>query len=182
MVTVHDLGIVRSRLDRTGLRHLTAGFKLLELVIVLAVAVVVMSTAIPSINKMLNMMHLGSAASSLAGAIQAVRYQAISVGCPFTITINASPANSYQVQTEPVTGTPPACSTSGYVNVGSAVTFANSDVTISSATTFALNPSGTVSTVGTPTVPASFSIVLAHGSTTKTVKVTGVGNVQITSP
>jgi prepilin-type N-terminal cleavage/methylation domain-containing protein len=166
-------------------QHRAAGFSMVEVLVVLAVVLIIASASIPVITTTLASMHLGSAASSLSGAIQAARYQAISVGCPFTITVNASPANSYQLQTEAISGNPPACATT-YTNLAPPfdrpVSFANADVTIPATTTIVLNPGGTISALATPTIPGSFSIVLAHGATTKTVTVTGVGNVKVTSP
>lgn len=169
-----------------------AGFTMIELLVVLGIAVVILGAAIPIITNTMYSMHLGSAASSLSSAIQATRYKAISVGCPYQFTILAS-SNQFQLATELVSGTPPACATT-YTNVGLDGTvnppptpFANSDVTISTSTScpnipFLLNPSGTVSTVSTPTVASSVCIVLAHGAITKTVTVSGVGNVKVTSP
>jgi len=155
---------------------------MIELLVVVAIVLIVFGFSIPIITTSLNNMHLGSAASSLSGAIQSTRYLAISVGCPYQFTVVPA-SNSYQLATEVVSGNPPACA-STYTNVGSPIPFANSDVTITATTTFLLNPSGTVSTVATPTVPVypSISIVLAHGATTKTVWVTGVGNVKVTAP
>ena len=157
-----------------------AGFTMIELLVVVAIALIVFGFSIPIITTSLNNMHLGSAASSLSGAIQSTRYLAISVGCPYQFTVVPA-SNSYQLATEAISGNPPACA-STYTNVGSPVPFANSDVTVTATTTFLLNPSGTVSTVSTPTVASSVCIVLAHGAITKTVTVSGVGNVKVTSP
>ncbi len=179
-------------MPHTVSRSHASGFTIVELVIVLMIAMVIMVTAIPIINTTLNNMHLGSAASSLAGAIQAGRYKAISKGCPYQFTILPA-ANQYQFATQKVTGNPPACA-SAYTNVAlddtdnpPPTSFANSDVTVSTSTacpntSFLLNPGGTVSAVNTPTIASSFCIVLSHGAATKTVTVTGVGNVKVTSP
>jgi hypothetical protein len=48
--------------------------------------------------------------------------------------------------------------------------------------TFLLNPGGTVTSTSVVTAPASFSMHLTNGSTSKTVTVNGVGNVTITTP
>jgi len=185
MKTIRNHGASQTRVGRhNAAQRRAAGFTMIELLVVVAIAMILAAVSLPVITTTLYNMHLGSAASSLSGAIQSTRYQAISVGCPFTITVNASPANSYQLQTEAVSGTPPACATT-YTNLpapyANPVPFANADVTIAATTTIVLNPSGTVSTVSTPTIPAypPISIVLAHGATTKTVSVSGVGNVQV---
>jgi Tfp pilus assembly protein FimT len=185
---IHEVSGRRSA--HTVSRSSASGFTIVELVIVLLIAMVIMATAIPVINTTLYNMHLGSAASSLASAIQSTRYQAISTGCPYQLTLLPA-SNSYQLATEVITGNPPTCDTT-YTNTGpnnnpAPVSFASSDVTISTTTacpntSFLLNPSGTISAVNTPTIASSFCIVLAHGVTTKTVTVTGVGNVKVTSP
>ena len=156
----------------------TRGFSLVELMVVVAIVVTVACISLPIINTTLTNMRLGSAASSLAGAIQTTRYQAISIGCPFTLSVMPL-SNSYQVATEPVSGIPPACGTA-YVN-GGLIPFSSSDISVNSSQTLVLNPSGTVTTVGS-TLPASFTIILSNGAATKTVKVSGVGNVKVTAP
>ena len=105
-------------------------------------------------------------ATSLAGVIQSTRYKAIATGCPYEVVITASTL-SYQILTEPVviSATAPVCGTT-YSNVGNTVTFANSDVVINANQTLVLNPSGTISAVGSTTVPSTFTIVfsIANGS------------------
>ena len=58
------------------------GFKLLELMIVVAISSVMTVVAIPIINTSISDMYLGSAATSLASEFSSARYQAISSGCP----------------------------------------------------------------------------------------------------
>jgi prepilin-type N-terminal cleavage/methylation domain-containing protein len=155
------------------------GFTLLEMLVVISVVGIMMAISLPIINTTLINMHVASAASSLSGAVQTARYQAISTGCPVQFTtIPAS--NSYQLATEVVTGSPPACA-STYTNVGNPVPFASSDVLVPSVT-FLLNPGGTVTSTSVVTAPASFSMQVTNGSTSKTVTVNGVGNVTITTP
>ncbi len=156
-----------------------AGFTMLELIVVIAVFAIMMAIALPIINNTLISMHVTSAASSLSGAIQAARYQAISTGCPVQFTTLPA-SNSYQLATEAVSGTPPACATT-YTNLGNPVPFANSDVTVPSVT-FLLNPGGTVTSTSVVTSPASFSMQLKNVNVSKTVTVNGVGNVTITAP
>ncbi len=157
------------------------GFKLIELMLVVAVACVILAISLPAINRTITSMHLTSSATSLAGVIQSTRYKAIATGCPYEVVITASTL-SYQILTEPVviSATAPVCGTT-YSNVGNSVTFANSDVVINANQTLVLNPSGTISAVGSITVPSTFTIVfsIANGSQTKTVTVSGVGNVSI---
>ncbi len=77
------------------------GFTLLEMLVVISVVGIMMAISLPIINTTLINMHVASAASSLSGAVQTARYQAISTGCPVQFTtIPAS--NSYQLATEVV--------------------------------------------------------------------------------
>lgn len=177
--TNHRAGSVAPRIPVSGNR--AKGFSLVEVTLVVAVAAILMATAFPIMNTTMTSMHLGSAASSLAGAIQNTRYLAISVGCPYTLTVVPS-QNSYQLATEPISGTPPACGAS-FVNTGSPIPFASSDISTTFSTPVLLNPSGTVTAVGS-TVPTSFSIPLTsyHSAATKHVTVTGVGDVKVTAP
>ncbi len=171
------------------------GFTMVELVIVLAVACIILAISLPTINRTITNMHLTSSATSLAGVIQSTRYQAISTGCPYEVTITAA-SRSYQIYTEKVVTSPtapPVCATtysyvcaSNYSGAACAIQFANSDVNVSfnpvSATsTLVLNPSGTISTTSSITTPSTFTIVFSPstGSQTKTVTVSGVGNVRI---
>jgi prepilin-type N-terminal cleavage/methylation domain-containing protein len=165
------------------------GFKLVELMLVVAVAGVIMAMSLPAINRTITSMHLSSSATSIAGVIQSTRYQAIATGCPYEVAITAS-SGSYQISTEQVvsTSTAPVCSsTYSYVcaskisSTACPVVFANSDVIINANQTLVLNPGGTISTTTTITTPSTFTIVfsIANGSQTKTVTVSGVGNVSI---
>jgi type IV fimbrial biogenesis protein FimT len=155
------------------------GFTMVEMAVVVAIACIMLAIALPIITTTLKTMHVTSAASSLSGAIQAARYQAISTGCPVQFT-TVPASNSYQLATEAISGTPPACA-STYTNVGNPVPFASSDVTVPSVT-FLLNPGGTVTSTSVVTSPASFSMQVLNGNTSKTVTVNGVGNVTITTP
>jgi Tfp pilus assembly protein FimT len=172
------------------------GFTIIEILIVLAIAMIVMATALPTINNTLSNMHVSSSANSLVGAIQSARYQAISTGCPINFVVSTTPvasqANelSYQLQTEfPLVGIPPTCGTLNTLSAVPMVPYANSDVTLVSATpgnVLTLNPSGTIGTGGTATTvgsstPQNFSFVLslANGSATRIVNVSGVGDVRI---
>ncbi len=183
----HRTGSIARLLHVPGDR--AKGFSLVEVTLVVALAAILMAAAFPIMNTTITSMHLGSAASSLAGAIQDTRYMAISLGCPFTLTVLPS-SNSYQLQTEPISGNPPSCG-STFVNVGTPVAnpntgpipFASSDISTTFSSTLLFNPSGTVTAAGS-TIPASFSITLAsqNSTATKTVLVTGVGDVKVHTP
>jgi len=151
------------------------GFTLLELVIVVAIVLLIMAMAAPLARNMVRNYRLNAAASSVAGAIQSTRYQAIMVGCPYTLALTTNSLN-YQIATQAITGTPPACATS-YSNVGTAVPWATTnEIAISANTTLQFNPSGTVSAT---TGALNFDLTL--GTMKKSFTVSGVGNVDIVS-
>jgi type IV fimbrial biogenesis protein FimT len=159
-----------------------AGFSLVEMMIVVAVASVMTVLTIPRYTATMTSMHLGSAASSLAGAIQSARYQAIATGCAVQIAVSAQ---SYQLSAVAMSGTPPSCPTSGgFTAVGGSITFASSEISQSpTPQTLQMNANGTVTAAytTTPTAPIPFSLTLtpSNGTATKTVSVSGVGYVKV---
>jgi prepilin-type N-terminal cleavage/methylation domain-containing protein len=162
----------------TGHRR-CAGFSLVELLVVVAVACILMGMTLPAINRTMTAMHLGSASSSLTGALQAARYQAISIGCPVSITVATG---TYQLATLLTPGSPPTCSTSTWVALpapapSGAVPYAGADITLNTTQVLQFNPSGTVTASTGP--PQVFTLVLSNGSATRTITVSGVGNVKV---
>lgn len=152
-----------------------AGFTLLELVIVVAIILLIMAMAVPMARNMVRNYRLNAASSAVASAIQSSRYQAIMVGCPYTLAFTTTTMN-YQVATENITGTPPACATT-FSNVGTAIPWTTTkEVAISANTTLQFNPSGTVQA---NTGSLTFNLTL--GTMTKAFTVSGVGNVDIVS-
>ena len=119
----------------------SAGFKLLELVIVMAIATVVTVIAILTFSTTMTSLHLGSTATSLSSALQGIRYQAVAYGCPLQVTISVQ---TFSLAAPAISGTPQQCA-STYTNVASALPwvttgnlsypFASSDISLTSATT-----------------------------------------------
>ncbi len=180
------------------------GYSILEIMVVLAIILIMLKIALPTINNSMTDLHLGSSANSLAGGIQSARYQAISTGCTVQIALlfaRTAGQQNYQLSTYLPTGTPPACAGtfSNYINYPTAcvscpVPFTSPDITLTTVNGVALsssipsvslyfNPNGTVST--TPGgVAANFTLVLSpsNAGQTKTVNVSGVGYVKVTAP
>ena len=146
-----------------------AGFTLLEVLLALAITGTVVGIAIPQIQGMLESYHLSAAVSGVSGAIQSTRYQAIVQGYPFELTLTHT-TTSYQVLSQ----VPPATT---FSNVGGAIPWSPSgDVTMSPSVTLQFSPNGTVApTAGSP--PVVFT--LSNGAATRTVTVSGVGNVTV---
>ena len=156
--------------EKTALmRVCSSGFTLLELTVVVMIGMVVTTISVPMTKNALKTYRLKTAASSISGAIQSARYQAIMRGYHYNITFNPT-SQSYQVASK----VPPATS---FSNVGSAVLWsATGDVTMSGATTtLEFFPGGTVTATS-----GSTSLSVSNGTATKTITVSGVGNVTVT--
>lgn len=155
-----------------------AGFTLVELLVVMAIVLLISAMAMPMARNSIRTYRLNAASSAISGAIQSTRYQSIMVGCPYTMQFTASSIN-YQIATQNITGTPPACATS-YTNVGSAVPWSTSkEISISADVTLTFNPSGTVTSTQSGAPPTVLTINL--GGMSKVLTVSGVGNVSVIS-
>lgn len=166
---------------RTVKRHAEEGFSLLELLVVIAIGVVLVGMAIPMVLNAMKSYRLTAAVASATGAIQATRYQAIMRGYPGT---TASPYG-YKLTFTPSTNSyqaynlvPPATT---YSAVGTPVPISRlGDVTISRTVTYLFGANGTVSETSSP-VNMAFQITNPIGGS-KTITVSSVGNVTVTSP
>jgi prepilin-type N-terminal cleavage/methylation domain-containing protein len=151
------------------------GFTLIELVVAVAIILLITAMAMPVARNMIRTYRLNAASSSVAGVIQSTRYQAIMVGCPYTLAFTKASQN-YQMGTQTITGTPPACATT-FSNVGTAVPWASTkEIAISADTTLQFNPSGTVQANS-----GALTFDLTLGTMKKSFTVSGVGNVDIVS-
>jgi Tfp pilus assembly protein FimT len=140
------------------------GYSVLQLVVTLGVIGVLASFALPTTVNALRNYRLSAAVTAATGAISATRYQAIMRAYPYNITFSTN--GDYQVASEP----PPATT---FTNLGSAVPISGvGDVTINQTTTLQFNANGTVSAT-----TGALSFTINNGIMTKTVSVTGVGNV-----
>ena len=156
---------------------------MMELLVVVAIIGVIIKISLPSIQNAILTYRLSAAASTVAGAIHQNRYQAVMIGCPYTIAFTAG-STTYQVQTQAISGTPPVCAGS-YSNSGSAVSWTGGGgISVTSSTTFTLNSNGIVSASqggSNCAMPCVFTLSNTQGAT-RTVTVSGVGNVKVTSP
>ena len=151
------------------------GFTLIELVVVVAIVLVITAMATPVARNTIRAYRLNTAATAVSSVIQSTRYQAVMIGCNYTITFLAS-TTTYQIQTQNITGTPPACATT-YTNVGGLVPWASTkEISISTDTTLVFQPNGTVSA---STGGLQFDVRL--GNMKKSFTVSGVGNVSVVS-
>lgn len=155
---------------------MSAGFSLIEMLVTIGIMLVMLAMSLPFLHGSRRSYHLSQAAAAATGAIQAARYRAIMTGCPYSITFTAT-TTTYQLQTQPLTGTPPACDPT-WSNVGALTPWVFSkDVSMSPTTTLRFNPNGmVVATAGSTT------FTLSNGDTTNTITVSGVGYVKVTNP
>lgn len=161
----------RHRASQSGAAS-ARGFTAVELLVTMAVGLILAAFAVPLLQNGMNFFKVRAAATSISGAIQSTRFQAIFHGCPYEIAFNTA-AMTYQVSTQ-VPG--PAGCAAAFTNVGSAIPIANgSSVTLNENVTFQFRPGGlTQATVGVPTL-----ILDCHGSK-ETITVSAYGNVTVT--
>jgi len=156
------------------------GFSILELVVVLAIAMVMVIMAIPAARSAVATYQLDAAADGASGAIQAARYQAIMHGYPYQVNLNST-NNQYQILNE----VPPATT---FSNVGNAVPLTAQQITMGVGTpssgytgqlVLQFSPNGSVSVVSGQSMPAAFTI--AYNGTTKHFTVANYGTISISS-
>ena len=154
-------------------RRTTAGFSLIEALVVVSIVCVLTAIAIPMTSNAMKSYRLAAAVASATGAIQATRYQAIMHGYWYQITFTPA-MNSYQVYSM----VPPATT---YSAVGTTVPISRpGDVTLSRTVTYQFKADGTVTETSTPP-NMIFSITNSVGGS-NTITVSRVGNVSVTTP
>ena len=158
----------------------TAGFSMVELLIVVAIGIVMTAIAIPTTGSLVKSYQLDSAAQSASGAIQAARYQAIMNGYPYQLDIDST-TNQLKVSNK----VPPATT---FSTVSSGQTISSSNVTIGVGTAssgsaghaiFQFNPNGVVSVTSGQVMPLTLTI--AYNGTTKHLAVSNYGSVSVST-
>lgn len=141
------------------------GFSMIELVVALTLILSFMAFAVPMVQGVVENFRLRTAATSVAMAIQATRFQAIRHGYPFAIEFDPQ-NNSYQVYSRP-TGA------ADFTEVGGPVPLEGAGV-LAEATRLEFRPNGMVEVIA-----GSLTLKLSHGSNTKSIIVSRAGRVQV---
>jgi prepilin-type N-terminal cleavage/methylation domain-containing protein len=150
------------------------GFTLLEVLIVVAISFVLVALSLPLVQNTFAYFRLRGAVSSVTGAIQSTRYQALQNGYPYAIALNAA-ARTYQVQDDPTNA-------GLFVNVGNTIPLSGSgdSVALDADKSFTFRPSGRVTS---PQADANGNTTLtltARTGRTATITVSRYGNVNVT--
>jgi Tfp pilus assembly protein FimT len=150
-----------------------SGFTLIEALLVIAISIVLAGIAIPVFINAMNNYRLTAAVSAATGAIESTRFQAIMRGYPYQIVFTSS-SKSYQIYNE----VPPATTFSA---VGAAIPLESAGPITMTGTsftyTFAAN--GIVTSSANP---AGTAFQLKNSFQSRTITVSGVGNVSTSSP
>ena len=172
IVTNSPIGKAMRRRTRNHSTSTARGFTAVELLVTMAVGIIMAAYAVPLLQNGMNFFKVRAAASSVTGAIQSTRFQAIFHGCPYALAFN-KPAMTYQVSNQ-LPG--PAGCAAAFTNIGPAIPIANgSSVTLNQNVTFQFRPGGlTQTTLGVPTL-----VLDSHGSK-ETITVSTYGNITVT--
>jgi Tfp pilus assembly protein FimT len=154
----------------------SAGFTMIELIMVMLVAMVISAFAIPIVSDVLSFYRLRSAVSNATWAIQATRFQALMAGYPFQVTFSGGTGGvnpGYQIASMP-------SGTTSYANVGALIPLSGSPVTLTANTVIQLQPNGTLAVTAAGATVTSMQI--AYSGNSSTITMSNYGNLAITSP
>jgi cell division protein FtsL len=156
------------------------GFTVLELVIVVAIAMIMAAMATPIITNTLRVYKMRSGITSVTSAISSGRYQSIFHGCKTQIVFTAS-SYSYQIQSEqPAIGG--QAFLAAFANVGGVVPLMGKGVAINQNVTFTFSPGGGVTS--TPAMNPMQMVLTYPGFTgtvpQETIQVSNYGNITVT--
>jgi len=144
----------------------TAGFSLIELLLVVIISLILAAFAIPATRSAIANYQLSAAIDSATGAIQTTRYQAIMHGYQYQVAFNNT-QNTYQVLSE----APPATT---FTDVNNAVPLSAEPITVSGPTTLQFKPNGSVSAI-----LGAMSFTITYNGVTRTVTVSNYGSIHV---
>ncbi|HEY2646269.1 MAG TPA: hypothetical protein VGI34_04825 [Candidatus Acidoferrales bacterium] len=159
-------------------KRAAAGFSMLEVALVMAIALIMAALAVPTFHSAVSSYELTAAVDSVTGAIQGARYQAIMHGYLYQVDVNSA-TNQVQVSSE----IPPATSFSA---TGAAVPISSQAVTVGVGTAssgFAghailqFKPNGAVVVASGQASPMVLTV--AYNGTTKTITVSNYASIKV---
>jgi prepilin-type N-terminal cleavage/methylation domain-containing protein len=151
-----------------------SGFTLLELVIVVAIAMILAAISVPIITNTLRVFTFRSTIAAFTGAIQSTRYQAIYHGCPYQLAFSSA-AMTYTVASQvPAVGNTSCLAAMGVPS--SAIPLPGRGVKLTGDLTLLFHPSGQVqATVGTLAPVLTYS-----GQPNETIAISAFGRTYVT--
>jgi Tfp pilus assembly protein FimT len=170
------------RQDRTASAGKTsAGFTLMELLIGIAIVMIMTAIALPMLQSGMAYFRLRGAISSITGAIQSTRYQAIVQGIPYQVVFDST-AKTYQIQNQPggagafVNVCVPAQASCPVPLSGSGM-----PVTLDVDTTLTFSPGGRVSSTNPANKTVPITMVITYtGKPPESIQVSTYGNINVT--
>jgi prepilin-type N-terminal cleavage/methylation domain-containing protein len=170
--------MIRSSQIRKGATiraRVARGFTLLELVLVVAIAMVLAAIAVPVINNTMHVYTLRSTIAGFTGIIQSTRYQAIYHGCPYQLTFTAS-TMTYTVASEvPAVGTTTCLAAMG--TASPAIPLPGKGSVLNGNLTLLFHPSGQVqATTGSLTTTMTFPGI----SQAENIQISTFGRIYVT--
>jgi prepilin-type N-terminal cleavage/methylation domain-containing protein len=151
------------------------GFTLLELVMVVTIGLVLGAMSIPAIVSTVNYFKFRSAVSSVTGAMQTARYQAIYQGCSSQVVFDAA-AFTYQISGLTPNVAPALGCSAVYVPINTTLIptpIGDKRVSLAASKTITFSPGGAVTPVPT-------TLTLTNNGRTATILVSNFGRVNVT--
>lgn len=163
--------------NRTAAARKHAGFTLMETVLVVAIGLIMTAVATPILQSGMAAFKLRGTVSSITGAIQSTRYQAIVQGIPYQIVFDSA-GKTYQINNQPGGAGPfkPVCSVTGAASCPVSLATSGS-VALDVDMTLTFSPGGKVTS---PNNAAMTMQVTGYGKPTETIKVSSYGNINVT--
>jgi prepilin-type N-terminal cleavage/methylation domain-containing protein len=151
------------------------GFTLIELVVVVAIAMLLAAVAVPLINNSLKVYSFRSTIAAFTGIIQSTRYNAIYHGCPYQLSFSSA-AMTYTVASQvPAVGATTCLTAMGTASPAVPLPGkANSKLTTD--LTLLFHPSGQVQAVAGSLAPQ----ITYPGLPTETIQISAFGRVNVT--
>jgi type II secretory pathway pseudopilin PulG len=148
------------------------------LIFVVVVVVLMAAMAIPLLNRVAPALKLRGAVSSVTGAIQSTRYQAIFQGCPYQLVFAAA-ANTYQVQRQcPAGGAFTNYCVPAATSCPIPLSGSGTPVTLNGDIILTFSPGGKVTSPGFP--GGGINMVLSYGGRPpETISISTYGSINV---